>query len=510
MAMNSFVRKLAKGVYIRDRIDTNLRSSSTTVTHLNTYPFGRDIIEYVPVDGRIVLDDGYCKVQPDDSPLSQVVSRWSYMVDIVGKNTRWLYFKPCYHEKMASSPELRAAGFPAYRIPVTEDMPNGGVAVANPAFAPCLLDALRAALPLPDPQTQDDLAALAERHFIDYIGSSDFIAFIGEIIEALTGNLIRLEKRFTKLTHKMQQAANLFYAKLLEEWKRSKSTSVFDHAISLNIAWHFAIKTTYKDIGNLFTSVEKAQRKLAHLRKVNHKDIDVKYCKLKAYEPPVYSDYQLDLGVWVAGVYAERPDDPKHPDLPHWWVVAAKKSGMHLLLELDRYECDYFACDMVRYDIPDHLLWDTIEAIGTMASALMGMYNPWGSVWELIPYSWVVDKFRSQRSILEQWKQTYCIVPTTLDPNDPNYLKGINPFPLAQMLGVGGHTWKIKSIWRVYARDYTMNTKDYLGRAAYDLYVRRPGLPTVETSGLQYLSRPFTDVWKSWMLSMVFLGQRTR
>lgn len=507
----SYVTKLKSGVYFRHRLDTNSANKPVTLVHLNTFPTGRSVTEFLPVDPLVVPDDGFAIIQGPNCKLGTGVTRWSFMQDIVGRKARYLYFKPCYHERMAASPQLRQASMPAIRIPVSEYAPNGGTCIVHPGQVHGLLEALRAGIPLPDNQTQDDLAAQAEKKFLNYIEKNDFMAFMIELIEALEGNFLVVEKRFEKLSHKLQQASNLLVKKFAEEMKKAKGNPA-NYLQSWNVAWHFAMRTTWRDLTDTLNVVKRAKRKLEYLRKVNHRCVSVRFRKENAYAPPIYCDFEVPLGINVCGIYAQHPEDPKHPELSlKWEPVACPPSDMRLQFQLVRYECTFVACDLVAYNIPDYLLDDSIEALGTMITALLGLYDPWGTVWELFPYSWAIDKFRSQRSMLDQWKQTYGIIPSLdYDPSDPDSMQGINPYPMGVPQGAGGHSWKIKTLWHVRARDYVMNTADDLGEVGYDLYVRQPGLPTVETSGLQYLMRPLTDFWKSYMLSAVFLSKRTR
>jgi len=351
-------------------------------------------------------------------------THYESMTDVIGLQQNW--FNPVFHEKVTWDP------FNVYNVTA-----SGDDVLTFSTGTVSFLDEIRLNMPMPPVDTIDDLAAKSHDHFITAVDSShSLLNFLVELIQALEGNLKNLQKAQSLI----QAAIKAFrdaYAKALRDG--------LTQAASYWLAWNFAIKPTLKDIKAILCAVSQSQKRLDWLRKQNGKPTFVKWGAKHFYTPDELPEIIID---WFPEYRLGRG--------------ALAVSDSWIRIRCVDYWIDYNSTGLVRFDIPPQFL-EGIPGLGTVWAAYSGLYNPLKIIWEIIPFSWLIDWFMSYRTKLQA------------------KLGDWSPLKDAELID-SGHSFKSKSEWIVeQTRDGGISWL-FLSKVKYSAYIRHPGLPEVQSS----------------------------
>jgi hypothetical protein len=353
-------------------------------------------------------------------------TRYETMSDVIGLQQMW--FNPVFHEKVTWDP------FNVYNV---TDSISGDDVLTFSTGTVSFLDEIRQNMPTPPVDTIDDLAAKSLDHFTTAVDSShSLLNFIIELIQVLEGNIKNLQKA-RSLINAAMEAFRKAYAK-------AKRDGLSETA-SYWLAWNFAIKPTLKDIKAILCAVSQARKRLDWLRKQNGKPTYIKWGAKDFYTPDVFPEIMID---WFPEYRLGRG------------ALAFSESWIRI--RCVHYQIDYNSTGLVRFDIPAYLL-EGIPGLGTVWAAYSGLYNPLKVIWEMIPFSWLVDWFMSYRTKLQA------------------KLGDWSPLKDAEVID-SGHSFKTRSEWIVeQTRDGGISWL-FLSKVKYSAYIRHPGLPEVQSS----------------------------
>jgi len=230
---------------------------------------------------------------------------------------------------------------------------------------------------LPD-QVLEDFSVSAEHHFKTAVDDShNILAIIVEAIELCEGNIDKLKK----LGEAISQALAAFrkmYAKTHNYW----------------LSWNFCIKPMYGDAKNVLLVIENAIKRLQWLQARNHLDTKVKYrWGQRSIEGSVL------LPIEMATATPEYMGDFNGHPVYRDWGYARPTDDAYFRVD---YTIDYTltAWGWVRFDIPDFFL-SNVVGFGVVWAALSGLLNPLKAVWEIVPFSWLIDWFVSLKTRLQ-------------------------------------------------------------------------------------------------------------
>lgn len=378
-----------------------------------------------PAKLYIQLGDG--PIQKYDVVTSQYTQDWEYMKDTIGFLAN--DFNPCFHEKFKCN---------MYGVREFSETDPGTEATTHWKFSPQyvgyypkdIAPALRK-LELPISEWIDDFEASADNHFVTAVQDDvSLINFLIEILETLEGNI----KVLLKLKELISTALKRFFDFLKK------------HPGKHWLAWNFAIKPTIADIIALANSFRSANKRLKWLRARNHLDTKVKYRQGPwKHETSIFVDLDTLQG--------PRQQPPSAFPLP---------------FPTTRVRCDLnirvypTAWAWVRFDIPDWALEDVIGE-GLVWSTVVGLMNPFKIIWEAIPFSWLIDWFRSKRNRL-------------LDE-----IFNFSPLKDAE-IHAKGCSFRLGIKGTMYMGD---DYSTLVGDFTYQTFVRRPGYPEVDAQPIR-------------------------
>lgn len=347
---------------------------------------------------------------------SKTASRCEEMVDTVGYKD--CDFNPCWHDKLLlkfTSPSV---------INVTDSgvdlsyvfLEDRGLSVEN------LLPTLRSIDSDVNPVLRnylDDSSAEAELAFTRLVDVTALLEnFVIEALEMLEGNIKKLEN----LSSRMKRAFDEFFS----IWKRTGNYW---------LAWNFAIKPTIKDIETFLGNYDKAKRKLKWLRDHNHLDTKVRH-----RSHPIEWDGQFEFS-------------PKWPDSTGSSDYQKPESVVFRVYYSAQAAAAF--AGYIHFDIADYLLADDDIALKMVLADMLGLFDPLMVAWEAIPFSWLIDWFRSRRDNLR-------IRYANLDPfQDATIIQAC-------------HSVKLKIFGALYVVD--SNGERPCGNFLYRNYTRSPGL----------------------------------
>lgn len=381
----------------------------------------------------------------------QTYNVWRYMVDTHG----YLQddFNPCYHERYAG----------VHKFPKSvQATASDGVHSWTTTYSRQLMDPVISCrtINLPLGTWIDDFGARAENHFITLVKTEySLINFIIEMIELLEGNVSILKK-----------------AKEAIENAISRFRKIFAETGNYWLSWNFAIKPTIKDIQAMFDQYRKALKRLKWLRERNHKDTKVKYREgPREFEGKCLFDMRPDSSDSV--YYIPPPQyigSPPHEVLVNWPDA----------LRLVEYaEVDYLArvrlssWAWIRFDIPEMYL-EGLPGLGIVMSAMQGLYNPLAIGWEAVPFSWLIDWFRTEAHKLRE------LIKSDLNPLGHATIKAVGWTSDVTIFG----TYSYLSGYECEPTDpyYPPPSIDTWPRTEaggfrYKLYNRKPGLPETDS-----------------------------
>lgn len=396
------------------------------------------------------------------------------MLDYVGLASRenWIWYKPVYHVKCGLAPG--GSAFPS----LTDGAGNYCDLVPSNVNPPHFWRAVIPNLPAPPSRIVDDLSASAEMRFFDAIPATVDIA--ATLLEPVLAIFDKDPDVMMKLSAKVQQGIQKMLSKRRQLIAQGHTT-----LSAMWISWRWGMAPLVKDIKALVDLCTEAEKKLRWLKKVAGKPTDVQFMRKDVWRPP--GDTVITVGMpWYIITDESQTVDPL-PGQP------APQDGTQIECFLKGYLTDW----QLDFGATGHILvnWDTslddLTALRKIKRALLGLTKPWNTVWELTPFSWLVDYFLSTRGKLERLKQTYCIIPTTLDPDNPDFNQGLNEIPLPVQLAQG-HSWRLFSEWRFEFVNGD-NSVTPLGSGLVVSYTRQLGLPAAMGGVLSFLTLP--DYW---------------
>lgn len=339
----------------RTRSKTKYLTSPLTFTHVHALP--QPLVE--------MSDIGATGLKIDD------------FQDVVGNIQSWQ--NPCMH--FTAVGQLR----PLYDIP---DGIGGWYLECDdrPFIDPALL---LQSIPQPPPQALAEFGLYARQRAISAVDAGPMVlAFIGELIESL-------EKIIAKLI-----LGKGFYAKILarfeSEFRRlvaksgGKVGNDFFDSLGLYphqawLAWNFAVKPFIGDLQKLFTSIGYSQKRLDWLKKRNCRPTFVR------------TRSTLDQSQCLA------PGEAKRIFVQQILVgrsaVIAQQVGIEY--RCSQVEWKLSSQNQVRFNIPSHLL-EGPGALPYVWANYVGITNPIKSIWELVPFSWLIEWFLGYKTLLQK------------------------------------------------------------------------------------------------------------
>lgn len=306
----------------------------------------------------------------------------------------------------------------------------------------------------------DEFAHQAKAHFETTI---DVEASLLNIIAELIGLLTNGTGKLLSLSRRIRTALDAFF-------------ELYNKTGDFWLAWNFCIKPTIGDIKGVFKAITTVLKRFKWLKERNHRDTKVKY--------------RRDAKEFRFTNFVGTHDS---------WVIPGQLTGAPMPAGV-RYELDFTVSvkptswAWVRYDIPDWVFDDTFGP-GILWSYMMNLYNPLDVAWEAVPFSWLIDWFRTTKSKLEQ---------RMLD---------IGPIPIPALLGEG-HSLKMQISGEVYfctwehppidgeEPEYPNRMKT--GFFFADLYTRKVGLPFGESL------TPIGSWYQMSIIASLFGGKRRR
>ena len=413
----------------------------------------------IKVRGGKPLSGSFYRYWPQNSPHPDPVVHyssnyepytvWRYMLDTHG----FLQddFNPCYHERYVG-----VHNFPS-RISWTA---SDGVHAFQTTYRRQLRDPVAScrSMNLPLGTWVEDFGARAENHFITLVKTEySLINFIIEMIELCEGNISILEKAKNAIEDAIKRFRKLF-AETGNYW----------------LSWNFAIKPTIADVKAMFSLYSKALKRLKWLRERNHKDTKVKYregprefegvCQFDMRPDTVTQPYYIPTPVLLG----------KPPN--QIWEEWADWLGLQEVAEVEytaRVRLSAWA--WIRFDIPDMYL-EGLPALGIVLSAMQGLYNPLAIGWEAVPFSWLIDWFRTEAHKLRE------LVKSDLNPLGHATIKAAGWTSDTLIFGTYYH--RCGMTCAPGAMDpqpsYDDWTKQEAGAFRYKLYNRQPGLPETD------------------------------
>lgn len=347
------------------------------------------------------------------------------MWDTHGYQQNW--FNPVVNEKYKGA---------SYEMPSLAD--DEGTIVSFGEETPQFRDLIRATYPGLTLAEIDDLEFQSVQHLSILVSQDmDLFNFLREIVEALHGNL-KIVIRFRDLYTKMAAA---FYDALQRARKQG-----LKEASSYWLAWNFAIKPFLSDLRTLLCSYQTTVKRLEWMKLKNHSIVYRTWGK--KFKP------SFDPHLWLSG-------EPLF-EITRTVPPGSIRGAYVQQVRFSEVEVSYLAHAKCRLDLPDYLL-DNVRGVSSLWAAYQGLTNPVGVIWEMIPFSWLIDYFLSARTRLFQSMYDF------------------NPFNSGLRVLEYGHTFhlKTKGAARVFNAAGNIVLSD-AGGFEYDLYSRQSGLPQSE------------------------------
>jgi hypothetical protein len=310
-------------------------------------------------------------------------------------------------------------------------------------------DLVRRFIPFLDSAALDELALRSEDKLSSVVQSNVSLAnFIIELIETCDGNLKGI-KRFRDIYTKAIEAYQKEYLRLIKAGHKA--------AAAHWLAWNFAIKPNIKDLQAILCSISAAYKKLKWLQDHNHKVVYLDYTRDKLEDLISYDPNEYHYGELFASIIKADP-------------TGSTANGTHYIgVRYFNVSLSYHARSKIFLDIPDHYLRGMM-GISQLWTAMMGLTNPVGIIWEAIPFSWLIDYFLSYRSRLFQTRNDFNLIDS-----------GIT------VLGYG-HSFSYKCFADTHHFRYfggsMIDMGLFGGLIKYELYGRQAGLPFPEETTL--------------------------
>lgn len=372
------------------------------------------------------------------------------------------YFNPCKHSELLYVNTHNVSSF-------TYDHPGGTRQVAwstlyplHPAGLEQYLETVLNSQNLP---WLDDFSAKAEHHFITAVDPTiNIVEFLTELIQMCTGNIRALKEASGKVTRALARFSEALRGDPGRFW----------------LAWNFAIKPLIRDVRDLLTVLKRARKRLKWLKNHNHKSTIVKYREGVKDLPP------------IDPIFIQIPTDgvPVDELLPvfNLWFEGISHADLQFEIVIDSAETRPAAHAEVVFDIPDHLLEGDM-GLGIVWAYLNGLYDPLGTAWELVPFTWLIDWFVSERTKLESERR-----------------RVIGPLPNAS-LGQCMHSFQTRVFGHVnlHIVEASGTTTFEIGHFRYQNYSRVKDLPSTEGSDLV-----LPDTWYQLSIILALASRKRR
>lgn len=374
-------------------------------------------------------------------------SSYEEMHDIVG--FKKLSFNPVHHTKYEGETQRLPSGY-------TQAL---GVVSLPGSYTPDALAWLKANVPMPPGDVLNDLAARAQEQFEESTPiDTNLAVFIAELLVAVV-DIIKSLQKLIKLLVRM----GTYYKYELERLLKKGLSDQDSHWL----AWNFAVKPFLSDCRKLICSAEKARKRLIWLQRHNGVPTIVRNRKRDAWVPK-QTEFLFDTAQDYYTGFAPPP-----PLIP---IVVSNATPMNIYISIEEYKLDFAAQGLVLFEIPAWIL-EQPPAVDVIWQSMQGMFNPLEFLWELTPFSWLIDWFLTYQSKL--WTN----------------LGDISPISDAKLLE-SSHSLKMTCRWKLYSVHQETFEKTDLGSGSYKLYTRRPGLPYSEVS-------PFRVPWEWYNASIL-------
>lgn len=402
----------------------------------------------------LVIQPGDGVLIPDPTTIIDVLpegGKHKEMWDTHGFIQNW--YNPCIKEN------FEYGGASAIPSIWDEDGPIISFETTSPSLKPLV----RNTHPFLSEIQLDELALRSEEKLTTVVKTEvSIVNFIIELISVCTGN-IKSVKRFATIFEKIQR---LYAMKL----KQLRAQGVKEQSARW-LAWNFAVKPFISDLKAILCSISNAYKKLKWLRDNNHKVVYLDYTR-----DDLADQINLDNTWYSQLLCVITRADPSGTPINGSYVQQVRYSELTL---------KYHARSKIFLSIPDELL-DGMKGIGALWSAMQGLYNPVGILWEAMPFSWLIDYFLSYRARLFQ------------------RMFDFNPFDAGvEVLGFGhSFTLVVKGGARVQNQTADWTHHNY-GGFEYSLFVRSAGLPVSEQSTL---FRVPSDWYKGSIIGALAIG----
>lgn len=374
-------------------------------------------------------------------------SRYEEMHDVAG--FRKMSFNPVHHTVYEGTTERLPSGYTTAL----------GVVSLPGSYTPDALSWLRSNVPLPPGTVLNDLAAMAFEHFEETTPvDTNLAVFIAELLVAVV-DIIKSLQKLIKLLRRM----GAYYKYELERLLKKGLSDQDSHWL----AWNFAVKPFLSDCRKLICSAEKARKRLIWLQRHNGVPTIVRMRKQNAWQPK-QTEFLFDTAQDYYTGFAPPP-----PLIP---IVVSNATPINIYIRITEYKLDFAAQGLVLFEIPEWML-EQPPACDVVWQSMQGMFNPLEFLWELTPFSWLVDWFLSYQAKL--WTN----------------IGDISPIPDAKVLETS-HSLKMTCRWELYSIHQETFEKTDLGNGSYRLYTRRPGLPFSEVL-------PFRIPWEWYNASIL-------
>jgi hypothetical protein len=298
---------------------------------------------------------------PFELPYQLPIRKFSEIEDVVG-NLRGVS-NPCRHLKLETIVNTLDFSLPPQPAPI-------------PPPEEYISTAPYKGYQIPDPVTvirERSLSGFSSWSF-DFFAQSEIkaqevvpdeyslINFLLDIIQICEGNITKAEG--------MIDLGKLAVEKFTQAVKRGDNVW---------LAWNYAIKPFITDLKAFFNSLNKSKKRLQWLRKVNHKTVPIRFRRgprtwrgTTTYLPPGF-DWEGTIPFqYIPNVYMESN-----------WAAKAVLNATY----------------WVRFDINDAYLQEFGDIIVWMD--MSGLYNPYNIIWDAIPFSFVIDWFRTVKNKCE-------------------------------------------------------------------------------------------------------------
>lgn len=191
------------------------------------------------------------------------------------------------------------------------------------------------------------------------------------MLETIEGSLTKI-KKFADLWAYAVELFNKEYTKLIKNGVNQTS--------AYWIAWNFAIKPFIKDLKAIANSIRDSAKRLKWLQSRNGKQTFIKSRRsLDVASEGTSSNVGISTGV-------NGMEQMLYPIVYRYRVTE------------NEWTAHTTSC--VIFHIPPHLLENDVGFLITLFSKL-GFYNPIKGLWQIVPYSWLVDWFMGYKTQLQ-------------------------------------------------------------------------------------------------------------